>query len=173
MGTNAWAAIFVVAAWAIFWCAGEFIERGLGVKRFPEKSLSYEVRDIKDLAQNHKATAAKYVMPVLFPIDLFVMILLGGSMALASVLWARGLGLSPHWLWLVLLLPVAYVAVDLAEDTLLAVMLTLPGTIDGLSGPVRALTAIKMATVFGAAIETAGLFAWSVGKLGMKPFLSG
>lgn len=172
MSTNAWLVVFVVTAWGIFWCVGEIAERGLGVKRFPEKTLSYAVSDLENLAKNEKATAAKYVAPVLFPLDLFVMILLGGSMALASLFWARGLGLPPAWLWIALLLPVAYVAVDLAEDSLLAVALTHPDTIAGLSGLLRTLTTIKMAAVFGALIETAGLLAWSVVKLGWGPFWS-
>ncbi|WGS20541.1 MULTISPECIES: hypothetical protein [unclassified Bradyrhizobium] len=56
----------------------------------------------------------KYICPILFPLDLIVMLALAGSMGAASAHWIKQLDPSVEWLGL--LLPAVYLLSDLIED---------------------------------------------------------
>src|SRR4051812_39951637 len=154
MRTHLTVVLFLVAAGLSFYAVGEFADRYLGVKRFPERTLSYTVAQLRELSANPGA-ARRYVVPVLIPLDLFVMILLGGSMAVASLVWVRSTGVPAEAFWIVLLLPIGYVAVDLAEDSFLAVMLSDPGNIsDAAVTILKGLTVGKLVFVTAAFVQT-------------------
>jgi hypothetical protein len=100
-----------------------------------------------------------YVYPVLFPLDLFFLLAFGLLLAFASGALVGGLGFLsniPGWIWWIL--PAAYMASDLVEDTVIAaifksrIALT-ENSFRLLSG----LTAIKLATVTTAIAQVAFL----------------
>lgn len=100
-----------------------------------------------------------YVYPVLFPLDLFFLLALGLLLGFASGALVGGLGFLsniPGWIWWIL--PAAYMASDLVEDTVIAaifksrIALT-ENSFRLLSG----LTAIKLATVTTAIAQVAFL----------------
>ncbi len=63
----------------------------------------------------------KYVFPILFPLDLVVMLALAGAMGAASSHWLAQIYPSAAWLGLVV--PAVYLLSDLIEDCLLAWLL--------------------------------------------------
>lgn len=70
--------------------------------------------------RNDKAISV-YVVPVLFPLDILFLLCLGVFLGLASGALADRLGFLssiPAWIWWIL--PAAYMASDLAEDTVIA-----------------------------------------------------
>ncbi|MGT2501231.1 hypothetical protein ACVOMS_11140 [Bradyrhizobium guangxiense] len=90
-----------------------------------------------------------YAVPVLFPFDLLFMICLAALLGVASAFIAQHLVFLagvPVWIWW--LLPLAYLAADLAEDA--ALFLVLKNTVplsDTTFSLLRKLTAAKLATV--------------------------
>lgn len=138
--------VFLIVAAAVFIFVGNYASRH-GVDRSPEKQFLYSIPD--GLTDKTK----RYVVPVLFPLDLIVMVLLSGSLALASMTWGSyGLGGRP---WLFLILPLAYLVFDLIEDSLLILVLT--GSLQ-LGGVLRVVlqwfTAGKMITLVMGGIQT-------------------
>jgi hypothetical protein len=164
-----WLVSLLALALAAFFGVGEFAKRCLKVDRFLEHNASYEVPQLDALVSQTPDIAFRYAMPVLFPLDLFVMILIGGACAIASLVWVRYLGAPWDWAWLVLLVPIFYVAVDLAEDSMLALMLTKSVGIDQtVVGFTKALTVMKLASVGAAGFQTVALGlaagAWGIWK---------
>jgi hypothetical protein len=109
-----------------------------------------------------------YVYPVLFPLDLFFLLALGLLLGFASAALAGGIGFLsniPHWIWWVL--PAAYMASDLVEDTVIAAIFQSRIALTESSFSIlSALTAIKLATVTTAIAQVAFL-----GALGGLLFL--
>ena len=137
-------ALFVAG---VFFCwVGKYAGE-LGVDRSVEKHLFYQIGG--KLADG----SGKYVVPVLFPLDLIVMLLLSGSLAWASASWGpQGLGGSPCYY---LILPLAYLAFDLAEDSLLVLLLQEYVSVSpAIKIVLQGLTAGKMATLVLAGIQT-------------------
>jgi hypothetical protein len=101
--------------------ADRFIER---LAYIPSKTQSLLTRDnlAKWLADPDNAgAAAVYVAPVLFPLDLLFLILLGLLLGVASIALVGEipvLGAIPSAIWWIL--PLVYLVSDLAEDTLMA-----------------------------------------------------
>jgi hypothetical protein len=92
---------------------------------------SYKAADIrKIMAANGKATvdvrAAHFVCPILFPIDLLLLTCAGAFLGMLSLLLAEPAGLSTPSAYMLLILPILYIACDLTENCLLARMLLLP-----------------------------------------------
>ena len=141
-----------------------FVEReksGLP-SRFPEKFpfIRYDDTHLMTLKANYSDVARQYVSPILFPLDLAFMLIAGGTMLLASFYFARMVGLSTPWVCIALALPVVYLAFDLVEDGMLAMMLK--GTIGITTGSVwvlKSLTLVKIAGFFGGLAVTLGLTA--------------
>lgn len=102
-----------------------------------------------------------YVYPVLFPLDLFFLLALGLLLGCASGALAGRIGFLsniPHWAWWVL--PAAYMASDLVEDTFIAAIFTSRLALTENSfGLLSALTAVKLATVTMAIAQVAFLAA--------------
>jgi hypothetical protein len=122
-----------------------------GVNRDPEKTFLYTLSDkITD-------SSGQYVVPVLFPYDLIVLLLLAGSLAAAGAIWGPlGLGGPPLYY---VVLPLAYLVFDLAEDSLLALILTDKVAIVAVTRVLlQVLTAGKLATVVLSMVQ-AGLAA--------------
>jgi hypothetical protein len=144
---------------ALFFGMGKFA-KNLGVERFPERSLFYKSGALGKLVQN-RAVAETYVWPVLFPVDLLFMFIAAGSMAWASYIWGPSIGIFSDRSWLFLMLPLAYLVLDLAEDSLLALVLKQSVPLnDGVFAALKALTFGKIATNGLAVLQTviAGFF---------------
>ncbi|KRR25256.1 hypothetical protein CQ14_09570 [Bradyrhizobium lablabi] len=93
-----------------------------------------------------------YIYPVLFPIDILFLLALGLLLGFASAALAGGLGFLsnvPHWIWWVL--PAAYMASDLVEDTIIAAIFkSRIALTENSFRLLSALTAIKLSTVTSA-----------------------
>ena len=164
--------ILLAASFGVFQYVGaqgeavfkEFADKEKLTSRFPEKApFSYDEGRLQTLKSNYPAVARQYVSPILFPFDLAFILIAGGSMLLASFYFTRMVGLPAHWVWLVLVLPVACVTVDLIEDSLLALMLK--GTVGITAGSVlvlKALTVAKFASFTGAILATLVLTVWGL-----------
>jgi hypothetical protein len=100
-----------------------------------------------------------YIYPVLFPIDILFLLALGLLLGFASAALAGGLGFLsnvPHWIWWVL--PAAYMASDLVEDTIIAAIFkSRIALTENSFRLLSALTAIKLSTVTSAIAQVAFL----------------
>jgi hypothetical protein len=157
--------LFIAAGLLVYWGVGKLGQRMAVTYSAPElyprmfeKNTDYDLSRVQTFVSNNPKAANYYVFPLLFPLDLFVMILLGGAAAYASVMSARTLGVPLDWIWLVLVLPVFYVAFDLVEDTLLALLLTDERThTESFIWFVKSITTVKLASVIAAGAQTAAL----------------
>jgi hypothetical protein len=132
--------------------ADRFIER---LAYIPSKTESLLTRDnlARWLADPENADAAAgYVMPVLFPLDLLFLLLLGLLLGVASTTLAGELLMLraiPSAIWWIL--PLVYLVADLAEDTLMAGIFKSIVPLTGVSFRVlHALTMIKIASLTAA-----------------------
>lgn len=149
----------IVAAFGIFWLVGNYAESRFAGSpfdsRFPERKLFYGVDEFRRLADSDVRKA--YVVPVLFPLDLIVMLALSGSMGVAIWYWLSQAGFA--WAMLAVLVPLSYLLSDLAEDCLLAWLLqpdhVWPATMIGV---LKTLTAIKLVTIAASMALTVGAF---------------
>lgn len=138
--------------------ANRFLER---LKYIPSQTEVLSAATLRRwLADKANDSAIRgYVFPVLFPIDILFLIALGLLLGFASAALASGLGFLlniPHWIWWVL--PAAYMASDLAEDTVIAAIFKSQITLTESSFRfLSALTAIKLATVTTAIAQVAFL----------------
>ena len=150
--------VSVVAAFGMFWLVGNYAEsrfKGSGFEpRFPEKTLSYDVDKFRRLTTSDARKA--YIVPLLFPLDLIVMLALAGSMGAAIWYWLGQVG--PAWAALALV-PLIYLLSDLAEDCLLAWMLQ-PDNMwpASMIGILKTLTTIKLVSVIASTVLTGGAF---------------
>jgi uncharacterized membrane protein (DUF485 family) len=139
--------------------------------RFLEMPGGYDVSKFRLWVTQHSAAAKGYAFPVLFPLDLIFMVVFAGLLGVTSAIAANylatklgsHLGFGPHFAWgvaaVALILPAVYLAVDLAEDSLLVLMLTGRQAVsDEFAGFVSVVTRIKIATVTWAIWQTACLF---------------
>ena len=137
----------VVIAFGLFWWVGRYSDRvfaGSFPSRFPEKTLSYSGAQLGALVQS--SLRMKYVFPILFPLDLAVMLAL--AMGAASSHWLNQIYPSAAWLGLVV--PAVYLLSDLIEDCLLAWLL-LHGDPHAAARSVsilKAITTIKLVSIF-------------------------
>ena len=128
---------------------------GFVAARTLEHPATYQAYTTADLAQFVAAwphAARAYVVPVLFPLDLLFMILLGATLTVAAVGFSEGTAFAPAARFF-MILPLVYLAADLAEDTMLARLLLAPSAItnDAVSGA-KALTTLKL----GALVASTG-----------------
>ena len=121
--------------------AARFLELGPTSRAYTADSLARWV-------EANRRDAHRYAVPVLFPVDLLFMACLAAFLAFASVALGAGTGRLAGVLWLFTLLPAAYLAVDLAEDTMLACFLLSPHRITpALVKAAHVLTTLKIATL--------------------------
>jgi hypothetical protein len=151
--------LFIAVAWVMFFLVGDYAYRRFDSERtpsrFPERS-AYEWTELRDLAITKPYLAAFYVCPVLFPLDLIVMLLLAASMGLASGCWLRTVGGNPTWAYL---LPAIYLAADLVEDGVLAALLRHPERITEISvRRLKGITKLKMVGIVLTIVQTFGVF---------------
>jgi hypothetical protein len=115
---------------------------------------------MRDFATFAPQAAAAYVWPVLFPADLAVIALLTAALAVGAWTFAASAPAVAGSGRLVLMLPFAYFVADLAEDALLAWLLSRPDTIsDGSVLVLKTLTGAKLATLILSLIEVVALLA--------------
>jgi len=158
--------ISLVAAVAVFPGIERFANQNPKIDRFPETTvrLNYKVSQLRALAASDEI-AQRYVRPLLFPLDLFALIFLGIAMAVASWFWAQSAGVLTQATWIVLVMPIGYMIADLAEDSLLAFLLTDRDAIgDGTVWALKGLTAVKFVCLGAAGVQTAGLGATAAYK---------
>jgi len=132
--------------------ADRFVER---LTYIPSETKSLLTRDslAKWLADPRNANAAAgYVFPVLFPLDLLFLILLGALLGVASTALASELAMLaaiPGIIWWIL--PLLYLVSDLAEDTLMAgIFKSLVPLSDAWFRVLRILTRTKIASLTAA-----------------------
>jgi hypothetical protein len=114
-------------------------------ERWLETGDPYTVDSLRDRVKKDTVRAARYVCPVLVPLDLLFLVFLGATLAIVSVMSASAVSWLSGAAWLFVLLPALYVGVDLAEDALLVRLLAWPDTVTtGMVTVVRALTSIKI-----------------------------
>ena len=143
----------VAVATLIFLQVGRYAE-SIGVKRIPERSLFYHSSAIKDHEKKKE-----YVSPILFPLDLVVMLLLTGAFIWASMVWWP----KDAAIWPILIFPLTYLLFDLIEDGLLILMLSgswTPG--DSFLLGFKAITAVKLAAVILSFVQVIGLFVYAL-----------
>ncbi|MCP1847929.1 MULTISPECIES: hypothetical protein [Bradyrhizobium] len=152
----------VVVAFGLFWWVGSYSDRVFTNRfrtRFPEKTLSYTGDQLGELVQSD--LRMKYVFPILFPLDLIVMLALAGAMGAASSHWLSRIYPSAAWLGLVV--PAVYLLSDLIEDCLLAWLL-LHGDPHAAARSVsilKAITTIKLVGIFASiALTLAAFVGW-------------
>ncbi|MBI4275270.1 MAG: hypothetical protein HY659_11285 [Rhizobiales bacterium] len=130
------------------------------VRRDPERGVFYATSTLRSLLTD-APTAKRYVWPVLFPFDFIFMVVAAVSMAWASYHWGSSLGWFMDRPWLFLVLPFAYFAADLAEDVVIAMLMSerLPLS-DWTVYSLKALTAAKLLAIALAFVQTvaAGIF---------------
>jgi len=150
-------ALSVLVAFGTFWLVGNYAEGRFDgssfAPRFPEKTLFYSVDEFRRLADSDVRKV--YVVPVLFPLDLIVML----ALSMGAAIWYWLSQVSPAWVVLAVLVPLIYLLSDLAEDCLLAWLLqpeqARPATMIGV---LKALTAIKLVSVVASTALTLGAF---------------
>jgi hypothetical protein len=123
--------------------------------RFLERGVSYTEDELRAFVTSSPTEARGYAFPVLFPLDLFFMVFLGGFLALASVEAAASMGSVRRVAWIFAVGPALYVAADLIEDVLLARMLLWSAAIsqDAVS-LARSMTMAKFLTSGYAILQT-------------------
>jgi hypothetical protein len=113
--------------------------------------------NLKAWVADHPTSAAQYALRVV-PMDVVYLLALGAFLGLASnwlatdMQWPASVAGIPMWmiLWL---LPALYVATDLIEDSMIAMLLTFPDFIGAATvGALKAAKAIKIVSV-GAGIS--------------------
>lgn len=164
MDRGDWISIMLVAAvltaFGLFRLVGNYAESrfdGSGFEpRFPEKTLSYDADKFRRLTISDVRHA--YVVPLLFPLDLIVMLALAGTMGAAIGYWLGQA--SPAWAVLAWV-PLVYLLSDLAEDCLLAWMLQPDSAWPAMIGVLKTLTAVKFVSVIASTVLTVGaLLLW-------------
>lgn len=131
-----------------------------GVPGF-ERGTRYGIADIKDFAA--KRGAAKfYVSPILVPLDLLLLVVLGVFFCMVSVSAAAAVPGLKAFAWWFAVLPLLYMAFDLAEDISLIRMLTWPDRVtDANVNTTRTLTRFKIVTLMLSAGQVAILWSWA------------
>jgi hypothetical protein len=122
------AALLGAAALAMFQWYIPSVAKPHGVVRTFEHGTAYEAEAFGKL---ERAVAAKYVSPILFPLDLIMMALWAAALALASVTLGAHVPFVAGKVTLLIALPVIYFATDLVEDSLIAWFLSDPGAATG------------------------------------------
>jgi uncharacterized protein YjbI with pentapeptide repeats len=165
----------VAIAWAIFWLVGVFAKSKLQVKiknssaeipsRFPERSVTYSSEFLKAFVRDHPSIAQTYRFPILFPLDLIVMVLLSSTMAAASWHWFAASGY--RWPMLAVILPLLYFMADLAEDLQLRRLLNSPDAVTkDTVAALKRLTTVKLVAIVAVIVQTLAalsLYIWFAG----------
>lgn len=134
-----------------------------------KKAARERPRCLRDFAEFERARADRYVWPLLFPLDLFMMMLWAAALALASVAFGAFVPSVAGNVGLLIALPVLYFLADLYEDTLLAWLLThYEAVTAGRVGVLKTLTALKLGSLIVAHVQLA-LLIWLAGWAPFKP----
>lgn len=158
--------VLLFIATAVFYGIARFTSNYYGGKvaaRFLETGTDYTAETLQQWVKSDRNSAARYAFPVLFPLDLLFMAFLAAFFSVASVSFGESIEGVGDFAWLFAILPAVYLGVDLAEDTILARMLTNPDMISfSLVRVVQMLTKIKIAAVFLSCGQLAILFILSL-----------
>lgn len=152
--------VMIVMVWGLFFAIGPYYADqhfGKIEPRFPERHVNYTLGQLRALAST-RHLASFYAAPLLFPVDLIVMIALSGSMGLASFYWLRDIGTMRPWMALVL--PATYLLSDFVEDSVLVWLLGDSTRISaGIVTALKVVTMIKLASIVATVGQTMLLFA--------------
>jgi uncharacterized protein YjbI with pentapeptide repeats len=172
-------ALAVAVAWAVFFLVGAFAKSKLQVRlqnssveipsRFPERSVTYSSEFLKAFVRDYPSVAQYYRVPILFPLDLIVMLLLSAAMAAASWHWFAASGF--RWPMISAILPLLYFVADLAEDLRLRRLLNNPDAVTrNAVASFKILTVLKMATIIAVVIQTLAALSVYIWFLGIPIF---
>jgi hypothetical protein len=107
---------------------------------------SYTAEKLIGLVRADPRRAARAVVPVLFPLDLLLLLCLGTFLTLCAVALAASAEVPPAWRWVLLVAPIAYAASDFTENVLLArMLLDVDAITDGLVDLTHRVTQLKLA----------------------------
>jgi len=114
---------------------------------------------LREFARFRDKEADKYVSPLMFPLDLVMMIFMSAFLAIGCVTFGSYVSLVAGRTWLLIAPAVLYFVFDLVEDTLLAWFLKNPHTISfERVHHLKLLTAAKLMSIGAAYLELAVLF---------------
>jgi hypothetical protein len=131
------------------------VQAHLGLKAFAFGSKwSYGEAALRAVIGNNPSKPPLVVVPLLFPLDLLLLIFLGLALALCSVAHAEALCVPRSCVALLLILPVAYMVADLSENLLYSGMLIWQESIDSLIGVAGWATRIKLVAAALAIVQT-------------------
>ena len=156
IGTSIVFVSLIALAFGLFFWVGHYAESTFTAAnfrpRFPEKELSYSADELKALVGS--SIRNDYISPILFPLDLLVMLSLSGTKGAASWYWIRQV--RPTAARLALILPAVYLLSDLIEDSLLASLLRQgdPEKAAAAMAVLKIVTAIKFASITGTIAQT-------------------
>ena len=161
--------LFVATALCILLTIAAKEKFRLGDVNFGRKA-TYVAADITPLMRGNSPTkidprAARFIAPILFPIDLLLLACLGGFGAMTSLLLGEPARVPAPWIPLLVVVPVVYMACDLAENCLLTRVLLLPSAdavTDTMVDVVRAATKAKFLFLYAGTVQLAGLSAFAV-----------
>jgi hypothetical protein len=124
---------------------------------------------LREFARFRDKEADKYVSPLMFPLDLVMMIFMSAFLAIGCVTFGSYVPLAANRTWLLITPAVLYFVFDIVEDTLLAWFLKNP---DAISFErvhyLKLLTAGKLMSITAANLELAVLFVLAAWR-GFKP----
>jgi len=147
--------LLIALAFVVFWFVGRYAEGYFAgtqfTSRFPEKTLNYTADQLQALVLSDVGKG--YAVPVLFPLDLMVMLALSASMGTALWYW-----LGPSMtvaVRIALLIPAIYLLSDFIEDCLLVWLLLgkHADAVPAVIGLLKTITAVKL----GSIVATIGL----------------
>jgi hypothetical protein len=106
-----------------------------------------------------------HAFPMLFPLDFLLMCSLAGFASFASITLAERIPALSGRSWVVLIVPLAYLAADLVEDALLAMMLTSSARITPAAVSVTyGVTLVKLVTAMSSLAQTGALSVFTLLK---------
>jgi hypothetical protein len=162
-----------VVAYALFLVVIPWVEKSGPVKvdRHFERSLNYlplvdrdreaaakpeppQLPSLREFAQFRSEEAAKYVFPILFPLDFIMMAFMTAFLVVGCVTFGSYVPGALERVWLLIALPILYFLFDVAEDALLAWFLKNPSTVSfDRVNYLKLLTAGKLITLMAAHLE--------------------
>jgi hypothetical protein len=127
---------------------------GLGDFRFGSK-WTFTEQMLDEGIKKDPAKPPLVVVPLLFPLDFLFLIFFGATLAMCSLTYADALVPTPR-IWLLLILPIAYMVADFSENVLYSGMLLSPGSIPKLIDAGNWATRVKLLAGLLAIIQAVG-----------------
>ena len=136
-------------------------------KRFLEVTPDYTAEGLRNWIMRYPSQARRYAFPVLFPLDILLLIAVVGFLAVASLATARALHWTQGWLWIVVIFPLLYGLCDFIENVFLTCFMVAATTVTDTSVAIaQRVTGLKFATLVVSALQLVALLvSWLLGTL--------